>query len=75
MPINVSGNSYLDNSNKSDTSLFVQKPYLRTNCIESKIEENFDFKNQNIIKHLPDPISIQESASKFVLIISLTIPV
>ena len=31
MPINVFGNSFHDNNNKIDTSLFVQKPYLRTN--------------------------------------------
>ena len=31
MPINVFGNSSNSNDNKNDTSLFVQKPYLRTN--------------------------------------------
>ena len=39
MPINVFHNSNSNNSdNKIDTSLFVQKPYLRTNYIESNIE-------------------------------------
>ena len=65
MPINVFGNSNLnDNGNKIDTSLFVQKPYLRTNYIESNIEEDIDLKNQYRSKNLPDPISIREAASK-----------
>ena len=43
MPINVIGNpSHDDNNNKIDTSLFVQTPYLRTNYIESDIEEDID---------------------------------
>ena len=53
-----------DNGNRIDTSLFVQKPYLRTNYIQSDIEEDIDLKNQFRIKNLPDPISIREAASK-----------
>ena len=49
---------------KIDTSLFVQKPYLRNNYIEDNTEEDIDLKNQYSIKNLPDPISIQEAASK-----------
>ena len=65
MPINVFGNSNSNNSdNKIDTSLFVQKPYLRTNYIEANIEEDIDLKNQFRIKNLPDPISIREPAPK-----------
>ena len=65
MPFNVFGNSNSnDNGNKIDTNLFVQKPYLRTNYIEADIEENIDLKNQFRIKHLPNPISIREPASK-----------
>ena len=66
MPINVFGNSSssYDNSDKIGTRLFVQKPYLRSNCIGSNIEENIDLKNQYRIKFLPDPISIREAASK-----------
>ena len=65
MPINVFGNSSSSyDNNKIDTSLFVQKPYLRTNYIESNIEEDIDLKNQFRIKNLPDPISIRETASK-----------
>ena len=65
MPINVFGNSSssYDNGKKIDTSLFVRKPYLRTNYMESKIED-IDLKNQFRIKNLPDPISIREAASK-----------
>ena len=66
MPINVLGNSFssYDNSHKIDTSLFVQKPHLRTIYKESKIEEEIDLKNQYRNKKLPDPISIKEAASK-----------
>ena len=64
MPINVFGNSSNNSDNKIDTSFFVQKPYLRTNYIEAKIEEDIDLKNQFRIKSLPDPISIREAASK-----------
>ena len=60
----VFGNSSQDNKNKIDTSLFVQKPYLRTKYKESNIEEDIDSKNQYRIKILPDPISIREACSK-----------
>ena len=65
MPINVFRNSNSnDNGSKIDTSLFVQKPYLRTNYIEANIEEDIDLKGQYRIKNLPDPISILEPAPK-----------
>ena len=65
MPINVFGNSNSNNSDtKIDTSLFVQKPYLRSNYIESNIEEDNDLKNQFRIKNLPDPISIRSNFKK-----------
>ena len=64
MPINVFGNSSKSSEHKIDTSLFVQKPYLRTNYIEANIEEDIDLKNQYRIKNLPDPISIREATSK-----------
>ena len=64
MPINVFGNSSNDNGSKIDTSLFVQKPYLKHNYIEANIEEDIDLKNQFRIKNLLDPISVQEAASK-----------
>ena len=64
MPINVFGNSSNNSEQKIDTSLFVQKPFLRTNYIEANIEEDIDLKNQYRIKNLPDPMSIREAASK-----------
>ena len=65
MPINVFGNSGSnDFGSKIDTSLFVQKLYLRTNFMEANIEEDIDLKNQYRIKNLPDPISIRKAASK-----------
>ena len=63
MPISLFGNSN-DNGNRIDISPFVQKSYLRTNFIESNIEEDIDLKNQYAVKKLPDPISIREAASK-----------
>ena len=42
MPINVFGNSSSIPEQKKDTSLFVQKPFLRTNFIEANIEEGID---------------------------------
>ena len=62
MTINVFGNSSYSHNKKIDTSLFVQKPYLRTYHIESNIEEDIALKNQYRIKNLPDPISIREAA-------------
>ena len=65
MPINVFGNSNSrDNGSKIDTSLFVQKSYLRRKFIETNIEEDIDLKNQSRIKNLPELISIREAASK-----------
>ena len=66
MPIYVFGNSNShDNDNKIDTSVFLQKPYLRINYIESNIEEDIHLKNQFRIKNLPDPMSTREAASKY----------
>ena len=65
MPINVFGNSNSNNSDsKIDTSLIVQKPYLRSNYFESDIEEDFDLKNQFRFKNLPDAVSEREPVSK-----------
>ena len=64
MPIIVFGNSSNNAENKIDTSLLVQKPYLRTNYTECNIEEDLDLKNQYRIKTLPDPSSTREPASK-----------
>ena len=64
MPINVFGNSSNNSEQETDKSLFVQKPYVRGNFIESDVEENIDMKNQFRITNLPDPISIREPASK-----------
>ena len=46
MPINKNGSTSVNTESKIDTSLFVRKPYLRNNSIESKNEEDFDSKNQ-----------------------------
>ena len=58
---------------KIDTSFFVQKPYLRTDFLESNIEEDINLKKQFRTRNLPDPISIREAASKKMLTIYSTI--
>ena len=49
MPIYVFGNSFSSHGygNKIDTSIIVPNLYLRTNYIESNIEEDLDLKNQH----------------------------
>ena len=66
MPNNIFGNSSssYENGNKIDTSIIVQKPYLRSNHIESNIEEDIELKNQYRIKKLSDLLCIQEACSK-----------
>ena len=64
MPKNVFENSSNISNNKIDTSLFVQKPYLRHIYIEANIEEDIELKNQFRMKNLPFPLSIDEAASK-----------
>ena len=75
MPIKVFRNTSNNSDQKIDTSLFVQKPYLRTKYKEANIEEDIDLKNQFRFKKLPDPISIREAASKNMLRIYSTIQV
>ena len=43
---------------------FAQKPYLRTNYIESDIDEDIDLQNQYRNENLPDHFSITEACSK-----------
>ena len=64
MPLKVFGNSSNSSESRIHTSLLVQKPYLRSNYLESNIEENIDPKNQYRIKNLPDPISPRDAISK-----------
>ena len=64
MPINVFGNSSSNSDSKIDTSLFVQKPYLRTNYIEANIEEDINLKGQYRFKKLPDPTNLQDACNK-----------
>ena len=46
MPTNVFGSKSGNTESKIDTSLFVQKPYLKTNNTESKIVEDNNLKTQ-----------------------------
>ena len=54
MPINVFGNSLNNSENKVDTSLFVQKYYLRSNYIESDLDLDIILKNRYRSINLPD---------------------
>ena len=54
MSIYVFGNSSNNSEKRIDTSIFVQKHFLRINYVEANIEEDIDFKNQNRNKFLPD---------------------
>ena len=65
MPINVFGNSSSNSENRIDTSLFVQKPYLRSNYVDGKIEGDVNMKNQYIIKNLPCPQENTDTVCKF----------
>ena len=75
MPINVFVNSSSshDNGNKIDTSLFVQKPYLRTNYIEANIEEDIDLKSHFRIKIYLILLVLEKQLQKIMLIIYSTI--
>ena len=65
MPINVFGNSNSNISdNKTDTSLFVQKPYLRANYIEANIEEDIDMEDQFKNKNMPCPQGNSDAVCK-----------
>ena len=74
MPINVFGNSSNNSEQKIDTSLFIQKPYLRANYIESNIEEDINLKNRFRIKNLPDPTNLQDAGTKNYIINSMDEP-
>ena len=72
MPINVFGNSSDENSNKIDTSLIVQKPYLKHNCIEANIEEDLELRNQYRIKNYLILLVLENQFRKILLIIYST---
>ena len=63
MPLNVFGGSS-ETSNEIDTSAFVKKTDLRANYLESDMEEDINMKNQFKIKNLPNPINLQDPATK-----------
>ena len=46
MSNSVFGNTLNNNEIKIDTGLLVQKPYSRTKCLDSEMEENIDMNNQ-----------------------------
>ena len=51
-------------SKSSNNNTGVSKSYVRANYIESNIEEDIDLKNQFKIKNLPNPINLQDPATK-----------
>ena len=62
--MNVFGSTYSTNQANLDTTLFVQKPYLRTNYLESDMEEDIDMKQKFKIKNLADPTNDFDAANK-----------
>ena len=62
--MNVFGSTSSTGSTNVDTTLFVQKPYLRTNYIESDMEEDIDMKQKFKIKNLVDPTNDFDAANK-----------
>ena len=65
MPINVFGNSSSSNdSNKIDTSRFVQKSYFKSNYIETDIDHDINLKNQYRIINLQNPINNKDAINK-----------
>ena len=68
MLIKVFENSSHDKNSKVDTSLFVQKLYLRTNYIESNIKEDIDLKNQYRKKTYQILLALQKLVAKTMFI-------
>ena len=65
MPIKVFGNSNSnDNGSKIDTSVFVQKSYLRSNYIETDIDHDINLKNKYKIINLPQATNDNDGVSK-----------
>ena len=62
--MNVFGSTSSTGLTNIDTTLFVQKPYLRTNYIESDMEEDIDMKQNFKITNLVDPTNDFEAANK-----------
>ena len=76
MPINFFGNSssWHNNGNKFDTSINVQKSYVRTSYIEPNIEEDIDMKNQFKFKNLLCPIENSDALCKIIVDTGLNDP-
>ena len=55
-----------DNGNKIDTSLFVQKPYLRTIYLESNIEEDIDLKINTELKIYQIQLVLEKKLQSYV---------
>ena len=67
MPKNVfrnSSSSSNDNNNKIDTSRFVQKFYLRSNYIETDIDQDINLKHQYKVLNLPEPTIDKDGVNK-----------
>ena len=56
MPINVLGSSSENRKYKLDTSVYVEKQYLGTDCIESNIGKHIDMKSQYMNENPSMPI-------------------
>ena len=64
MPKRVFGSTSGNTKIKRDTFSLVRKPYLRSNYIESNIEEDIDMKNDFEIQNLLNPLDSQDIVPK-----------
>ena len=60
---------------KNDTSLLLQKPYLRTNYNKSNVEEDIDLKISLELQIYQILYTYEKQLQKYMLIINLTIQV
>ena len=66
--MNVFGNRSIISENKSDAPSCLQKPYLRTNFFEGKIEEDIDVKRQCRKNLYPILLASEKQLQKFMSI-------
>ena len=62
-----------DNGKKIDTSLFVQKPYLKKIYKESSFQEDIDLKSNLELKIHHIPLTYENQLQEKMLILNLTI--
>ena len=64
MPSNIFGSTFGTTENKIDTTLFVEKHYIKLMYIESNVEVGIESKSEIRNKNLPELVSIRGAASE-----------